>query len=542
MNIQSPVFMMIAATCLVAVACSGTGQSAPPSNSGTPPSNDAWALGKDSPGYASVIGNNYVNFQTAAGHPLYSTLRSPNAPVKTTVSLDVTATASRPDGATKRLGAFSGEDRYYDFGSTTTANSWLGRATGTLQTSSSQGFITIVPGGGVNGGSPENWALIRANNAKYFKDFVYATVMAVNSGPYFAQHPIMAFEIGNEVNAVGQFNVLGVKNEKDPNYSAAKQAQGYVDDFLAPGIEAVRKASTDLYGDPRKLLVISAGIGGIYSPAALEFIDTFMNLTPSPSTTTLTGPIKNNIDILGIHYSMRFPFNPNKANNGYETTFRHLKERWVDTNVVKGIWGTEEAGDHGRGAYDALLSSFRFIHWWSTHGWEKLSLGGKLIWFGENNWYNFKDVQGMLLDLWSGGTARQVDITEHLALSGAGLSGAGLSGAQLEGYALSNTSLTDPKIALVVSSNAPAIAGSGRFSQIVLKNVPEGIDLASLRITGYRVTATVLDESVSPPNPVGKPMVLEPMTLSVGPDRSLQIQLSDTILSADELLFMTISR
>ena len=114
MNIQSPVFMMIAATCLVAVACSGTGEGAPPSNSGTPPSNDAWALGKDSPGYASVIGNNYVNFQTAGGHPLYSTVRSPNAPVKTTVSLDVTASAGRPDGATNGVVAGIAEDRCGD--------------------------------------------------------------------------------------------------------------------------------------------------------------------------------------------------------------------------------------------------------------------------------------------------------------------------------------------------------------------------------------------------------------------------------------------
>ena len=73
------------------------------------------------------------------------------------------------------------------------------------------------------------------------------------------------------------------------------------------------------------------------SKPSLEFIDTFMNLMPSPSTTTLTGPIKNNMDILGIHYSMRFPFNPNKANSGYETTCGHLKASWVDTNVAKGI-------------------------------------------------------------------------------------------------------------------------------------------------------------------------------------------------------------
>jgi hypothetical protein len=493
------------------------------------PADSLWARGKDSPGYAQVIGNNYINFGTAGGRPIFSVLRSPNTPQKASVSLDVTDAPVRPATATKMVGAFSGKERYYDFGAAGVAGSFADNAAiRTAAFGGAKGFVTIVPGGGANGGSPDNWNLIKANGAKYFKDFVYAMAVTLNSGPYFSKNPIATFEVGNEVNAIGQFNVLGVANEKDRQYTPEKQARGYVDAFLAPAVEGLRKASMDLFGDPRRLVVVSAGIATAYSPDSAAFIDTFMNMTPS--TSALTAPIKTQIDILGVHYTMRFPLKPGK--NLYGTTYDQLKKKWVDTGTVKGIWGTEEGGDHGRGAYDALLSSFRYIHWWSQRGWSGLPLGGKLIWFGENNWFDFKLVQAMLVDLWGGATARQLDITDHLALPDA----------NLEGYALANASAGDWRIAVVIASNEPAVGPSRPFPGFSLKDIPTGLDPSTLTIDAHRVYATILDEQVNPPVPNGQAMTMESlvMTKDAGTN-SLNIRAAkDIVLGADDLLFITI--
>jgi len=117
-----------------------------------------WSHAKPFPGYAQIIGNNYVNFATPGGYSLYSALRSPSTPqFEATMSLDVTASGTPPTDATRVTGAFSGEPRIYDLGSIDTANSFQGTAKINLSAfQGSEGFVTIVPGGGVDGGSPEN--------------------------------------------------------------------------------------------------------------------------------------------------------------------------------------------------------------------------------------------------------------------------------------------------------------------------------------------------------------------------------------------------
>ena len=68
------------------------------------------------------------------------------------------------------------------------------------------------------------------------------------------------------------------------------------------------------------------------------------------------------------------------------------------------------------------------------------------------------------------------------------------------------------------------------------------MDGKALRVSAYRVTATVLDETVKPPNPVGKPMTPETMTLRSEPDGTLRIQMPETSLTRDELLFIMVTR
>lgn len=173
----------------------------------------------------------------------------------------------------------------------------------------------------------------------------------------------LIFHLGNEVNAFH----LPWKNH--PHV-----VDMVVEYNLAPSIEAIRRASADVYSDAEALPVM---LGSITSPWPLGhgFLNAMVNRTiAGDMAPSLAGrPVHEFGDFASIHYSMKGPF--------WSHYLDAVNDRLVRTGKVEGFWNTEEVGgnaDLHRGPYMMALP-FRYLDWWSRRDWAP-GRGGVIYW------------------------------------------------------------------------------------------------------------------------------------------------------------------
>lgn len=424
---------------------------------------------KRAPGWAAASGRHYQigseggQRLSREGRPLYKTIREPAVHGRAGLSRDVTSRspAERPDDATAIEGPFSGETRYFDFGSVEREGSMAAK----VANNTGRGHAGLL----VIDGNPDR---LRTDVA-YFKDAVYAAAKFFNTGA-FEDQPLTCWEVGNEPNDISYFNPRDIEIGEDESvwdyFNDEKQAALYVDLLLAPAVEALRRAERDLspaFRPPGPFTVMNGGIGLINVPDSHDWLKQVLEREPSAARapTLADAPMKKHLDVIAVHYAFQLPYNLGEHDYNWKKSLTSLYEQWVETGDVDGIWHTEEGGYEG-GANQLAFAMPRFLDWWTEKNWTVDR--GRLIWWPSAGGADVDSraaerLQAMLVDLWNG-RDRLANVSDQLALTGDGA---------VDGYAFTTA---DDALHLAVfvddRSRNEDDSGSAELSKFQIEGIP----------------------------------------------------------------------
>ncbi len=232
--------------------------------------------------------------------------------------------------------------------------------------------------------------VVRPTLEPFDKDRAYWAVRQIHEAFPAADRAIV-WQMGNEI-VSGHFDPKGVWNrsgdtgqaaqgrgpaQREDNffgYDLAWKEDYYVNDYLAPAIEATERASKDVYGDPRRIR-IALGSMNPYNRPNLVFLSNVMARTfDGRQAPTLKGePVWKHIDLLTVHYMAGSP--------GTVATLQRYHDDYLMTGRVRGIWITEDHGHAGKGPVTIVDRGLRFLAWAARN---RLSADqARLCWWGE---------------------------------------------------------------------------------------------------------------------------------------------------------------
>jgi hypothetical protein len=129
----------------------------------------------------------------------------------------------------------------------------------------------------------------------------------------------------------------------------------YAENYFAPAVEAVRKASDEIYHDPAKIPVLLGSCALASEPANRTWYKSVLDyeLTGTNAPSLKGKKVVQLVDFLTVNY----PFG--KTNDAGA-----LQELWDRYGAqVKGLWVTEEFGPRGRGATNLLRTASLYLGW-----------------------------------------------------------------------------------------------------------------------------------------------------------------------------------
>ncbi|MFQ5644815.1 MAG: hypothetical protein ACE5FQ_14115 [Thiogranum sp.] len=137
----------------------------------------------------------------------------------------------------------------------------------------------------------------------------------------------------------------------------------YVEYFLAPTVEAINRASKDVYGSPHKVNIVLGSLAGSRSTGARSWLDKLLDYRVKGTYAgSLAGRrVSELVDIIAIHYLVSYP------GDHWRTVLEDLRSRWVGRDRISGVWSTEELGRRrairGLGAVTTTRVMFRYLDW-----------------------------------------------------------------------------------------------------------------------------------------------------------------------------------
>ena len=142
----------------------------------------------------------------------------------------------------------------------------------------------------------------------------------------------------------------------------------YVENFLAPTIEAIDRASVDAYGQAGKINICLGSLTNASSNSAQTFLSELLNYEIAGNNSpSLNGKkVSDLIHIITIHYTVG-----TASTADWENILNHYKN-YSGTGRIKGVWSTEEVGINsalgGAGNLIGSLATFRYLEWAINNG------------------------------------------------------------------------------------------------------------------------------------------------------------------------------
>ncbi|TWU62591.1 Acetyl esterase Axe7A precursor [Crateriforma conspicua] len=228
--------------------------------------------------------------------------------------------------------------------------------------------------------------IVRPSLTAFDQDRAYWAVRLIHERyPKAADH--IVWQIGNEV-VSGHFDPRGVwrnmprdqrrqagmKEDNFFGYDLKWKEEYYVNSYLAPAVEAIERASRDVYGDPRRIR-IALGSMNPYNRPNLTFLKNVMGRTfNSPHAESLKGEaVTKHIDFLTVHYMT--------GSSKSIDTLQLYHDDYLKSGHVKGIWVTEDHGHAGLGPVTIIERGFRFMDWAARN--DLSAVQTRLCWWGE---------------------------------------------------------------------------------------------------------------------------------------------------------------
>lgn len=230
----------------------------------------------------------------------------------------------------------------------------------------------IVPIGGlVSARFPDRVRLylnqIQQDQGKAWKERVYRQAMAVAKNAPTSKY---TFQVGNEINSRHYTETIGLWRGDPPQ---AKYIQNdetiipiYVEYYLAPTVEAIRRASRDAYRDDNRIRIMLGSLANANNDRSQEWLQSLLTYTVKGKyAPTLAGQQVNQlVNLISTHYLVT------ADDQDWRNKLNTLWTQWVGRGRITGIWATEELGKQralkGRGAETALKVTARYLDWWSS--------------------------------------------------------------------------------------------------------------------------------------------------------------------------------
>ncbi len=266
--------------------------------------------------------------------------------------------------------------------------------------------------------------LFDSHGRQFPKDLAYWTMRLCYQRPQAERH--IYWQWGNEING-DHFDMLTPEERAAiPGTSPWRfsnlpvKQQRYVEWYLAPGIEATRRASQDVFGDPRRIKILSGSCANSYNPRFREWFYGILDRTiEGEQAPSLKGTkVWQHLDVITIHY----PFAAADRSGGGSAVLQEVFDRYVRaenpsqthrsqperpqeagpptgsgtgvkvlspsplrtvertgaTDVpigfgsgstrVTGLWVTEEHGDSAQGAVTVIDRGLQYLDWVASNG------------------------------------------------------------------------------------------------------------------------------------------------------------------------------
>lgn len=323
--------------------------------------------------------------------------------------------------------------------------------------------------------------IVRPGVEPFDRDRAYWAVRMIHEAfPEARRHVV--WQIGNEV-VSGHFDPKGVwkTREEGAEQKTARPGQRednffgydlkwkedyYVNDYLAPAIEAVERAAKDLHGDPRAIRV-ALGSMNPYNRQNVEFLRNVMERSfDSRQAPSLTGePVWKHIDLLTVHYMAGSP--------GTIARLQQYLDEYLRPGKINGIWLTEDFGNAGKGPVTIVDRGLRFLDWAARNG---LSADQtRLCWWGENARK-------------PGGSGREATVLLGAFLSGRPLFFSHRQDGDVHMYALSDAA--DANLSRGMIAVVPERGGAAEIDAVTIR-LPAGAAAKawSARLVSYSVDA-----------------------------------------------------
>ncbi len=207
-----------------------------------------------------------------------------------------------------------------------------------------------------------------------WKAIVYKQAIALTKVPGGSNRiawPRITWQVGNEINSKRMSETLqnwAKEKGQIPVPNADWVIPAYVEYYLAPTVEAIRKASLKSFGSDNRIPIVLGSIANAYNPKSRRWLNALLDYrvkgTYAPSLANQS--VSELVNIISIHYLV------SSADENWQQSLDGIWNRWVGRGRVTGLWSTEELGKQramrGQGASTALKVTARYLHWWNLRG------------------------------------------------------------------------------------------------------------------------------------------------------------------------------
>jgi hypothetical protein len=278
---------------------------------------------------------------------------------------------------------FSTQDRFADWasavrgigrGQTGLPNSKVAPYIQDLSTAPLLSKKILLPVGGLDSGRGQAQVeaflnQVKRDRAKTWKKIVYDQAIALTKVPGGSSR--IAWQIGNEINSKKMAeNIHDWAKDGKENLSPNDESiiPYYVEYYLAPTVEAIRKASQDSLGSDNRILIVLGSIANAYNPNSRLWLDRLLKyrVKGTYAKSLADRSVAELVNIIAVHYLV------SSVDESWQPALDDLWNRWIGKGRVVGLWSTEELGKkramNGEGASTTLKVAARYLHWWGVRG------------------------------------------------------------------------------------------------------------------------------------------------------------------------------
>jgi len=206
--------------------------------------------------------------------------------------------------------------------------------------------------------------MIEADNGVKWKNIVFTQSKKLTQLPD-AENRVF-WQIGNEITSPSYSQTIrywqGQPYSNGLNYDSFIIPY-YVENYLAPTVEAIDAASIDVYGQKGRIKICLGSLTNAHNPAALTFLNSLLNYQiVGTNALSLSGmKVYDLIHLITIHYAM------GTANTTDWFSNITAYKNWTGTGRIQGVWSTEEVGINqataNNGAFAGSIVTTRYLEW-----------------------------------------------------------------------------------------------------------------------------------------------------------------------------------